>query len=116
MGVSSVPARKMALALFTRTSIPPNASTASATAARTWSSSRMSMRTASPFPPASSISAAAVWIVPESLGWGSSVFPVTTTLAPSRAARSPMAFPMPRLAPVMKRVLPWRVLTDGSPV
>src|ERR1035438_4744272 len=32
-----------------------------------------------------------------------------TTFAPSRAARSPMALPMPRLAPVMKRVLPLRV-------
>src|SRR5438309_581891 len=31
-----------------------------------------------------------------------------TTFAPSRAARRPIAFPMPRLAPVMKRVLPFR--------
>ena len=43
---------------------------------------------------------------PGSLGCGASVLPVTTTLAPSAAARSPMASPIPRLAPVMKTVRP----------
>src|SRR6478736_5947374 len=57
-----------------------------------------------------------------------------TTLAPSRAARKAMALPIPRLAPVMKRVLPlsvaaglkiasfissgtaWRILVSSSPL
>ena len=36
------------------------------------------------------------------------VLAAITTLAPSPAARSPMALPIPRLAPVMKRVLSLR--------
>src|SRR5690242_21377441 len=48
-------------------------------------------------------------MVPGSLGCGSVVLPVTTMLAPSRAARSAIARPMPRLVPVMNRVLPARV-------
>jgi hypothetical protein len=59
-------------------------------------------------PPAFSISAAAVWMVPGSLGWGSAVLAAMAMLAPSRAARSAIASPMPRLAPVMNRVLPLR--------
>lgn len=47
-----------------------------------------------------------VWIVPRSLGLDSSVFEAMAMLAPSAAARSAMARPMPRLAPVMNRVLP----------
>ena len=50
-----------------------------------------------------STSAAAVWIVPGSFGCGSVVLAAMTTLAPSAAARSAMAWPMPREAPVMKR-------------
>src|SRR5512146_885652 len=57
-------------------------------------------------PPAASISLAAVWMVPGSLACGSVVLPVTTMLAPSRAARSAMARPIPRLQPVMNRVFP----------
>src|SRR5258706_4257450 len=45
-------------------------------------------------------------MVPGSFGCGSAVFAAMTMLAPSRAARRPMALPMPRLAPVMKSVLP----------
>src|SRR5579863_10175393 len=45
-------------------------------------------------------------MVPGSLGCGSVVFPVTTIWAPSRAARSAMASPIPRLQPVMNNVFP----------
>ena len=44
-------------------------------------------------------------------------WPAMATLAPSRAARSAMASPMPRLAPVMKRVFPWRVgMSAADPI
>src|SRR5580693_46457 len=45
-------------------------------------------------------------MVPCSFGCGSAVFAATAILAPSRAARSAIARPMPREAPVMNRVLP----------
>src|SRR6185295_5727628 len=45
-------------------------------------------------------------MVPSSLGWACVVFEAMAMLAPSRAALSAMARPMPRLAPVMNRVLP----------
>ena len=90
-------------------SIPPNASTVAATAARTASSSRMSHCRASALPPAASTAAAAVWMVPGSFGLGTADFAAITTLAPSRAARSAMASPIPREAPVMNKVLPDRV-------
>jgi hypothetical protein len=86
--------------------MPPNVATALATASATWSSNRMSVTHASALPPAASISLAAVCTVPGSFGLGSAVFAAITTLAPSRAARSPIARPIPRLAPVMNRVLP----------
>src|SRR5450432_623717 len=44
-------------------------------------------------------------MVPGSLGCGVSVLPIAAMFAPSRAALSAMARPIPRLAPVMKRVL-----------
>src|SRR6266851_5540247 len=69
----------------------------------------MSTTSGSAFPPAASISAAAVWIVPGSLGCGESVLAAMTTLAPSRAARNAIARPMPRLAPEMNNVLPERL-------
>src|SRR5919197_5878172 len=47
-------------------------------------------------------------MVPGSLGCGSVVFAATITLAPSRAARRAIARPIPRLAPVMNSVLPFR--------
>ena len=108
IGVSRVPVRLIALALLTRMSIPPKRSAVRATASSIWRSSRTSTAQASAWPPAASISAAAVWIVPGSLGWTSVVFAAMATLAPSRAARSAIASPMPRLAPVMKSVLPAR--------
>ena len=65
-------------------------------------------------PPASactaSICAAAVYTVPSSLGCGSAVLAISATLAPSRAARSAMARPMPRLPPEMNKVLPSSVI------
>src|SRR6202162_436085 len=48
-------------------------------------------------------------MVPGSLGWGVAVLAAITMLAPSRAARKAIARPMPRLAPVINRVLPARV-------
>ncbi len=84
--------------------MPPNRLTAAAIAASTCASSRMSVAIASAFPPARSTSSAAVWMVPGSLGLGSAVLPMTTMLAPSAAARIAMAWPMPRVAPVMKSV------------
>src|ERR671912_1138533 len=52
-------------------------------------------------------------MVPGSLGWGSAVLAAMTTFAPSRAARRPMARPMPREAPVMKRVFPLRFMVSA---
>src|SRR5688572_10235042 len=49
-------------------------------------------------------------MVPGSLGLGSVVLAAITTLAPSAAARLPIARPMPRDAPVMNRVLPLSVI------
>src|ERR1700691_2528566 len=46
-------------------------------------------------------------MVPGSFGFGSAVLAAMTILAPSFAARSAMARPMPRLAPVMNKVFPW---------
>src|SRR5580700_2027817 len=45
-------------------------------------------------------------MVPCSFGCGSAVFAAIAILAPSRAARSAIASPMPREAPVMNRVFP----------
>src|SRR5262245_10666582 len=72
----------------------------------TAASSRTSTASGRAWPPARSIAAAAEWIVPSSLGCGVSVLAAIAILAPSRAARSAIASPMPREAPVMKRVLP----------
>src|SRR5690242_241101 len=48
-------------------------------------------------------------MVPGSLGWGAVVFAAMTIFAPSRAALSAMALPIPRLAPVMNRTFPSRL-------
>src|SRR6478736_10401703 len=45
-------------------------------------------------------------MVPLSFGCGSPVFAASATLAPSRAARSAIASPMPRLPPDTNSVLP----------
>ena len=55
---------------------------------------------------------AAVYIVPGSLGCGSVVLAAITMFAPSLAAFSAMAFPIPRLAPVINSVLPASFLPD----
>src|SRR6478672_4164906 len=68
----------------------------------------MSQAIGSAWPPAASTSAAAVWMVPGNLGFGTADFAAITTFAPSRAARRAIARPMPREAPVMNRVLPRR--------
>ncbi len=101
----------MALALLTTMSIPPNCSTVRSTAATTASSSRTSPTIGSACPPASSIAFAAVWMVPGSFGCGSAVLASSATLAPSRAARTAMASPIPRLPPDMMMVLPANVVT-----
>src|SRR5471032_1664474 len=49
-------------------------------------------------------------MVPSRRGSGSAVFAAITTFAPSRAALSAIASPIPRLPPEMKRVLPARLM------
>ena len=66
----------------------------------------MSPTIGSACPPASSISLAAVYTVPGSLGCGSAVLATSAMLAPSAAARLAIASPMPRLAPEMNMVFP----------
>src|SRR5215212_4220193 len=55
-------------------------------------------------------------MVPGSLGCGSVVFAAMATLAPSRAARRPIASPIPREAPVMNSVLPFSDICPPCPV
>ena len=96
----------MALALLTTMSMPPKWSAVCSIASLTAASSRTSTSSGSARPPAFAMSSAAVWMVPGSLGCGVAVLAAMAMLAPSRAARSAMASPMPREAPVMNRVLP----------
>ena len=105
-GTSVIEPRLMAEALFTHMSMPPNFSTALATASATESPSRMSPTIGRACPPASSISSAAVYTVPASLGCGSAVLAISAMLAPSAAAFLAIARPIPRLAPEMNMVLP----------
>ena len=77
-------------------------------AAFTASSSRTSTTSGKAFPPAASISSAAVKIVPSSLGCGSDVFAAMAMLAPSCAALSAIALADAREAPVTNSVLPFR--------
>src|ERR1700746_1369376 len=91
-------------------SIPPNWSTALATAAATESPSRTSPTIGSAWPPASSISLAAVYMVPGSLGWGSAVLATSAMFAPSAATRLAIDSPIPRLAPEMNMVFPVSVI------
>ena len=114
IGVAAVPVRLIALALLTRMSMPPNALDRRLDRRRDRASSRMSQAIGSACAAApASIAAAAVWIVPGSFGCGSTVFAAMATLAPSRAARSAIARPMPREPPVMNSVLP-SCMTHGS--
>ena len=81
-----------------------------ATASSTLASSRMSPTIGSAFPPAASISSAAVNTVPGSFGCGSAVLAISATFAPSCAARSAICSPIPRLAPEMNSVLSLRLM------
>ncbi len=104
MSVSATGVRETALALLTTMSMPPKVATVCSIAPFTCASSRTSTTSGSALPPALAISSAAVKIVPGSFGCGVSVLAAMAMLAPSRAARSAIASPMPRDAPVMKRV------------
>src|ERR1700761_6968206 len=104
IGTSVMEPRLIADALFPTMSIPPNCSTALATADSTESGSRTSPTIGSACPPASSSSLAAVNTVPGSLGCGSAGLAISAMLAPSWAARFAMARPIPRLAPEMNMV------------
>ena len=53
-------------------------------------------------------------MVPGSWGCGTAVLAAMTTLAPSLAARTAMALPMPLLAPVMNSVRPASLLARGE--
>jgi hypothetical protein len=81
-------------ALFTRSVNPPNSATVAATASAR--SSSTSQRTKTAVPPASWIEAATAF--PRS-----SLRPETSTLAPSDAIRTAIAFPIPCVEPVTKR-------------
>src|SRR6516165_1867891 len=112
MSVSATLVSAMALALLTTISMPPKWSAVRAIASATAASSRTSTSSGSARPPAFTMSSAAVWMVPGSLGCGVAVLAAMAMLAPSRAARSAMASPMPRDAPVMNRVLPASGMND----
>jgi len=105
---ASVPSSAIALALFTQMSMPPKCSTAVRAARSTSSSLRTSPTTATALPPAASISATAVCTVPGSFGCGSLVLASSAAFAPSLAAASAMARPIPRLPPDMTIVRPRR--------
>ena len=107
IGVASVPVRLIALALLTRMSMPPKRcdrlrrprrALRPRRGCRTRSAAPCRRRARSPRRPCRSCRAA--W------DCGSSVFAAIATFAPSRAARSAIARPMPREPPVMNRVLP----------
>src|SRR6185503_11906510 len=53
-------------------------------------------------------------MVPFSFGCGSAVLAAIAILAPSRAARTAIASPMPRLAPEMNSVLPLSDVMSAS--
>ena len=103
--VCSVLVNEMAEALFIKISKPPKVSIVFSMADCICSSNRMSTCTGRAFPPAASISFAAEKIVPPSFGFSSTLFAAITILAPSAANFNAIAFPMPRLAPVMRIVL-----------
>src|SRR5215472_7413507 len=111
MSVSTTGVRWTALALLTTMSMPPKVATVRSIALLTWVSSRTSTTSGSARPPALAISSAAVKMVPESFGCGLSVLAAMAMLAPSRAARSAIASPMPRDAPVINNVRPLSVIS-----
>ena len=112
--MASVPWREITEALFTSTSITPYLALTSSIADFTSSSFLTSHLIGSAIPPAFSISLAAVWMVPGSLGWTSTVLESITTIAPSLAARNPIAKPIPRLAPEITITKFLRVLSSAG--
>src|ERR687895_444550 len=55
-------------------------------------------------------------MVPGSLGWGSAVLAISATRAPSRAARTAIARPIPRLPPDMRMVRPESESMGSEPI
>src|SRR5262249_43851232 len=110
MSVSTTGVRCTALALLTTMSLPPKFATVRSIALFTCASSRTSTTSGSAWPPALAISSAAVKMVPGSFGCGLSVLAAMAMLAPSRGARSAIASPMPRDAPVMNNGPPLSVM------
>src|SRR5580700_8619907 len=106
-GVCRIGCHQSAPALLMRMSRRPKRSIVASTIALTSSSWRTSTRTARADPPAASTSAATVWMLPGSFSVPLSALPVITTAAPSRASRSAIARPMPRLDPVTTATRPW---------
>src|SRR5262249_36754341 len=104
MSVSTTGVRCTALALLTTMSMPPKVTTVFSIALFTCASSRTSTTSGSACPPALAISSAAVKMVPESFGCGLSGFAAKAMFAPSRAARSANANPMPRGAPGVNKL------------
>ncbi|GMS84125.1 hypothetical protein PENTCL1PPCAC_6300, partial [Pristionchus entomophagus] len=96
----------MAEALLMRISMPPNLNISNSTQSCTFCSSLTSTTMGSAFPPACSISSAAVYIVPGSFGCGVAVLAAITMFAPSLASLRAIAFPIPLEAPVMRAVRP----------
>ena len=103
-----------ARARLTRMSMPPKRSTANSTARTTAASSRTSISSGKQRPPAASISAAAVKIVPGSVGCGCAVFAAITIFAPSAASFFANARPIPLLPPDKKTVCPAKNLKNPA--
>lgn len=107
------PVMLIADALLIKMSIPPNFFTACSKAFFTESSTRRSHCTGKHFPPAFSISSAAVKMVPSNLGCFSAVFAAMITLALSLASLRAIALPIPRLPPETNTVFPRRALKEA---
>ena len=83
-------------------------------ASLTLSSFLISQITGNASPPASTISSAAVYIVPGSLGCGSAVFAAIAIFAPSSAAFFTIARPIPLLPPDIKITLSFKLIFFSS--
>ncbi len=106
LGRFQVPVREMALALLTQISMPPNFATQAATAVR-----HLFPETDIAAAPGQRLAARLLDLLrprcrwfPAVWDWRSVVLAAMAILAPSRAARSAMARPDPRLPPVMNKV------------
>ena len=113
VGVAQVPARKMALALLTRTSTRRRSATVRRP--RAGPAPRRGCRHERQGLAARRLDFCGGGVDGAGeLGVGVSVLAATAMLAPSRAARRAITRPMPRLPPVMNRVLPFRSATAAS--